>query len=177
MPRRHRGRGSLMCLDNSPILRLLHPTSDSRCGNKPRWLLLCNTVQQRLLLVVRLVRARTPSNALSLSAALHSLTFAAVGRAFPHDVWALLCDSGPPRYSSALKLKRPGISARNPRSPSNLRRHPSASFAASSLQARQPACLERGEATGIRGSSHAAAATLTYIPSVLLYLIITFALV
>lgn len=67
-------------------------------------------------------------------------------------------------HDQAQAARRFSISAQNPRSPSNLRRHP---------QAFKPACLlretARGEATGIKGSSYAAAAaTLTYSPSILL---------
>jgi hypothetical protein len=112
------------------------------------------------------------------------LTFAAVGRTFPHDVEQQLCAGGAPSdYCSARNDQRAHAlkdaqaqAARhfspNPRdSPSNLRRHPSARSQSQAFKpACLPACLERGEATGIKASSHAAATT-TYSPSVLLYLI------
>lgn len=83
----------------------------------------------------------------------------------------MLCDGGSSQYLfylHTLKLKRPGISAQNPRSPSICGDIASASLARSL----KPSSLlrERGEETGTKGSSYAAATTTTYSPSILLYL-------
>lgn len=122
------------------------------------------------MLVVRVVLTWSPSNAFSLSATSYSLTFAAFGRAFPHDVettaslrqWILF---------RLLLLSAAAQAGRhfspNPRS--SLAALPicgdiASAFARSQPHACLPACLlrerERGEATGIKGSSYAAA-TLT----------------
>jgi hypothetical protein len=111
------------------------------------------------MLVVRVVLTWSPSSALSLSATSYSLTFAAFGRAFPHDVettaslrrWILFFRL----LLSALSAAQPGRHfSPNPRSQpfqfaeTSHRPELARSLKPSSL----PACLERGSGSERRSN-------------------------